>query len=148
MARIWLLSVAALCAGAASAQDTLADCPEFPAEAAETTRWEAMRVPGMLVCRAIQRDNGDEAFALTISRESPFRPRRGDRAEVGTLGGKEVQWYRGEVPNEPNVLIRETLIRIAEERVVHVYMRTTDPQVLAARQQIVLSLPLTVYEED
>ena len=153
MARIWLLSLTALWASAASAQDAtsqdaLADCPAFPAEMAESMRWDIMRVPGILVCRALQRDNGEEAFVLTISRESPFRPRRGDRAESTTQNGREVQWYRGDVPNEPNVQIRETLIRVGEELVVHVYLRTTDAQVLAARQQMVMSLPLPVYEED
>ncbi len=153
MARIWLFSLTVLWAGFASAQDAttrdmLADCPAFPADTAESMRWDVMRVPEILVCRALQRDNGEEAFVLTVSRESPFKPRRGDRAESTMQNGREVQWYRGDVPNEPNVQIRETLIRVGEERVVHVYLRTTDAQVLAARQQMVMSLPLPVYEED
>ncbi len=111
-------------------------------------RWEVLRVPNMLLCRAMSTENGAEAFALTISPESPFRPRRGDRAETGNLNGREVQWYRGDVPNEPNVLIRETLIEIREDRVVHVFMRAGDAETLAKRQQMVLSLQFPPYVED
>lgn len=152
MVRTWLLSLVALWASVASAQDAtrdpLADCPAFPVDPPAAMRWEVMRVPGMLVCRALRTDSGEEAFVMTISVESPFKPRRGDRAELTTHNGREVQWYRGEVANQPSVLIREALIRVAEERVVHVFMRTTDPQILAERQQMVLSLPLPVYVED
>lgn len=152
MASIWLLSLTVLWTGAASAQssfqDPIADCPAFPADAAESLRWEVLRVPNMLLCRAISTDTGAEAFALTISPESPFKPRRGDRAETGNLNGREVQWYRGEVPNEPKVLIREALIELSEDRVVHVSMRTNDEESLAKRQQMVLSLPFPAYRDD
>ncbi len=102
----------------------------------------------MLLCRAVSTEGGGEAFALTISPESPFKPRRGDRAETGNLNGREVQWYRGDVPNEPTVLIRETLIELGEERVVHVFMRTNNPETLAKRQQMVLSLQFPAYVDD
>jgi hypothetical protein len=152
MASIWLLSLAVLWTGAASAQtsyqDPLTDCPAFPADTGESLRWEVLRVPDMLLCRAISTESGAEAFALTISSESPFKPRRGDRAEVAKLSGREVQWYRGEVPNEPNVLIRETLIKIREDRVIHVFMRAGDAETLTKRQQMVLSLPFPPYVED
>ena len=152
MASIWLLLLASLWAGVSSAQtasqDPLADCPAFPADAAESMRWEVLRVPNMLLCRAMATDGSGEAFALTISPESPFKPRRGDRAEEGTLNGREVQWYRGDVPNEPTVLIRETLIELSENRVVHVFMRAKDADALAKRQQMVLSLPFPAYQDD
>ena len=152
MASIWLISLAVLWTGAVSAQtayqDPLAGCPAFPADTGESLRWEVLRVPDMLLCRAMSTESGAEAFALTISRESPFKPRRGDRAEVANLNGREVQWYRGEVPSEPNVLIRETLIKIREDRVAHVFMRANDAETLAKRQQMVLSLPFPPYVED
>jgi hypothetical protein len=152
MVRTWLLSLVAVWAGVASAQDSppapLKDCPAFPADAAESMRWEVLRVPDTLLCRALLTEGGTEAFALTVSPESPFKPRRGDRAEVGVFGGREVQWYRGEVPNDKAGLIRETLIRVGEEQVVHVFMRATDPETLARRQQMVLSLPLPIYADD
>jgi hypothetical protein len=152
MARTWLLSLVAIWAGVASAQDPprapLTDCPAFPADAAESMRWEVLRVPNTLLCRALLTEGGAEAFALTVSPESPFKPRRGDRAEIGTLNGRELQWYRGEVPNDKAGMIRETLIRVGEEQVVHVFMRATDPETRARRQQMVLSLPFPFYSED
>lgn len=152
MASIWLLSLTVLWTGAASAQtsfqDPITECPAFPADTAESLRWEVLRVPNMLLCRAVSTETGAEAFALTISPESPFRPRRGDRAETGNLNGREVQWYRGEVPNEPTALIRETLIELSDNRVVHVFMRTNDAETLARRQQMVLSLPFPAYRDD
>lgn len=152
MARTWLLPLFAVWAGVAGAQDSsqapLTDCPAFPADATESMRWEVLRVPNTLLCRALLTESGAEAFALTVSPESPFKPRRGDRAEVGTLNGREIQWYRGEVPNDKDGLIRETLIQVGEEQVVHVFLRATDPEILARRQQMVLSLPFPAYDED
>lgn len=142
----WLLSLAVLWASVASgqtpAQDALSDCPAFPAETASSLRWEVLRIPSMLLCRAIRTDDATEAFAMTISPESPFKPRRGDRAEVGSLNGRTVQWYRGVVPNEPNVLIRETLIEVRKNQVIHIFMRAKDAETLAQHQQFVLSLPI------
>lgn len=146
----WLLCLACLWTGAAGAQATSEDpstqCPALPAEAAETLRWDAVRMPDMLYCRALRGDGGAEAFALTISRESRFRPRRGDRAEVTTANGREVQWYRGDVPNEPDVLIREALLELSGDRVMHVFMRANDAATLARRQQLVGSLPVTLRD--
>ena len=152
MVSIWLVCAAWLWAGTASAQtdgqNEFADCPAFPADTAESLRWEVLRVPGMLFCRALRIDDATEAFALTVSKESPFKPRRGDRAEVASLNGREVQWYRGEVPNEPNVLIRETLIEINKNLVIHVFMRASDAETLARHQQFVLSLPIPPAVDD
>ena len=142
----WLLSLALLWAsfasGRSAAQDALSDCPAFPADTASSLRWEVLRIPNMLLCRAMRTDDATEAFALTVSAESPFKPRRGDRAETGTLNGRTVQWYRGVVPNEPNVLIRETLIEVRKNQVIHIFMRAKDAETLAQHQQFVLSLPI------
>ena len=151
-ASIWFACAAWLWAGAASAQtakqDMLSACPVLPTEIAELLRWEAMRLPEMLLCRAIRTDDASEAFALTLSRESPFKPRRSDRAEVGNLNGREVQWYRGEVPNEPQVMIRDTLMEIGKNQVIHVFMRAKDAEMLARHQQYVLSLPIPPPVDD
>jgi hypothetical protein len=148
----WLLSIALLWAGVAGAQtasdDFFADCPVFPAEIGESLRWESLRAPGMLFCRALRADDGTESFALTFSRESPFKPRRGNRAETGNLGGYEVQWYRSEIASDPNALIRETLIRFGEDRVMHVSLRASNQETLTKQQQLVLSLPLPTPIED
>jgi hypothetical protein len=152
MASTWLLSLVVAWAGVASAQtttlDPFAECPTLPAETSETLRWEVVRPPGMLFCRAIATTDGTEAFALTVSRESPFRPRRGNRAETGLLNGREVWWYRGELPNQPTVLIREMLIRFAEDGVIHVSLRANDTETLTRHQQLVLSLALPAPIDD
>lgn len=148
----WLLSLALLWAGTASgqtaAQDAFSDCPAFPADTASSLRWEVLRIPNMLLCRAMRTDDATEAFSLTISPESPFKPRRGDRAEVGNLNGRTIQWYRGIVPNEPNILIRETLIEVRKNLHIHIFMRAKDAETLAQHQQFVLSLPIPPPVDD
>ncbi len=123
------------------------DCPPFPSAFARVLRWEALRVPNMLLCRALLTDSGVEAFAITISPESPFKPRRSDRAESARLNGRELFWYRVKLPDQPNVEVREALIPIAENLVVHVYMRANDAQTLSRYQKYVLSLPFPNYVE-
>lgn len=105
-------------------------------------RWDAMRIPDMLFCRAVLIESGEEAFAVTIGRESPFRPKRGLRAETGTLEGKPLQWYRGEVATEPNVQIRETLIELEDDRVVHIFLRAPDADTLVGRLKLAESIRL------
>ena len=146
-----LLLLAGFWAGNAQAQTApwtnFEECPGFPPATAEVLRWEAMRLPDLIVCRAIVQEGGAEAFALTISRESPFKPRRADRAEESTLNGRELYWYSSELPSQPSLLIRETLIPIAEDRVVHVSLRANDPTTLAKYQDYVVSLPFPDYED-
>jgi hypothetical protein len=152
MASTWLLSLVFAWASVASAQSTavdpFAECPSLPSETNETLRWEVVRPPGMLFCRAINTTDGAEAFALTVSRESPFRPRRTNRAESAVLNGREVWWYRGELPNQPSLLIREMLIRFAENGVIHLSLRANNAETLAQHQQLVLSLALPAPIDD
>lgn len=139
---VWL---ACLWAGAATAQTAATDaagCPAIPDETAQIMRWDAMRIPNMLFCRAVLIENGQEAFAVTIARESPFRPKRGLRAETGTLDGNPLQWYRGEVATEPNVQIRETLIELEDDRVVHIFLRAPDADTLVGRLKLAESIRL------
>jgi hypothetical protein len=141
---VWL---ACLWTGVATAQtaatDAAARCPSLSEEMAKTVRWDAMQIRDMLLCRALLNDSGAEAFAMTISEESPFRAKRALRAETGVLDGREVQWYRGEVANEPDAQIRETLIELEDERLVHIYLRAPDAVTLAARQKMAESLTLS-----
>lgn len=118
---------------------SLADCPVLAADLAGVLRWEVIRVPERLFCRAIEQQTGREAFALSISREHPFRPRRADFVETSTVFGQEVRWYRGANSNE---LIREALIELNEDQAVHVFLRAENPQALAASLQMVSSLQL------
>ncbi len=123
-----------------AADDFFSDCPAFSVQEGTTLRWDPIRAPGMLFCRAVRND-GSEAFALTFSRESPFNPRNSDRAEVGNFQGQGVQWYRGTIATDPNALIREALIDFGDGHVLHISMRADDPQTLARQQRDVLALP-------
>ncbi len=116
------------------------DCPALAAQEPTTLQWEPIRAPGMLFCRALRND-GSEAFALTFSRESPFDPRRSDRAEVGDFKGERVQWYRGSIVTAPDALVREALIDFGDGHVLHISMRADDAQTLASQQRDVLALP-------
>ena len=160
-ARIWMLSFAALWAGGALAQepaqtpaqtvasDPANDCPALPEALSTTIDWNERRFPGIVQCSALAREGGTELFALTISAESPFKPRRGDRAEKGTLAnGEELQWYRGELASDAEAEVREALLRIAADRVVHVFLRAENPATLAERQRMVLLLPFPTYREN
>jgi hypothetical protein len=150
--RILLLSLVAVWAGHAGAQAAgqgpLSDCPALPEALAQKIRWEVLKVPNMLLCRGLFTDSGEEGFALTISEESPFKPRRGDRAEVGSLDGREVQWYRTEIAGDDKAQAREALIRVAANQVVHISMRAPSTEALLERQQMVLLLPFPAYRED
>jgi hypothetical protein len=141
---VWL---ACLWTGFAAAQtaatDAAARCPALSEEMAKALRWDAMQIRDMLLCRALLNETGAEAFAMTISEESPFRAKRALRAESGILDGREVQWYRGEVANEPDAQIRETLIELEDERLVHIYLRAPDAETLAARQKMAESVKLS-----
>ena len=154
LVRIWMLSFAALWgAGHAVAQDAASgpsnDCPALPDALAAKIGWEVKRFPGILQCNAVLQDGGTEVFALTVSEQSPFKPRRGDRAEKGTLAnGEELQWYRGELASETRTEVREALLRISRDRVVHVFLRAETPEALAERQQMVASLPFPAYREN
>jgi hypothetical protein len=140
---VWLVCLLAGSAGAqTAATDAAAGCPSMPEDIGKTIRWDAMRIPNMLLCRAILNETGAEAFAMTISRESPFRPKRSLRAENGVLDGREVQWYRGEVANEPTAQIRETLIELDDDRVIHIFMRAPDAETLATRLKMAEALTL------
>jgi hypothetical protein len=141
-----LVGLTCLWTGVAVAQtaatDAAAGCPSMSEDVAKTVRWDAMRIPNMLLCRAILNETGTEAFAMTISSDTPFRPKRSLRAETGVLDGREVQWYRGEVANEPTAQIRETLIELEDDRIVHIFMRAPDAETLAARLKMAEALKL------
>lgn len=140
-----LLTLVCLAPAMAFAQTTadnfFTECPAFSGQELTTLRWEPIRAPGMLFCRAM-RDDGSEAFALTFSRESPFDPRRSNRAEVGELNGERVQWYRGTIVTDRDALVREALIDFGDRHVLHISMRADDEQMLERQQRAVLALPL------
>jgi hypothetical protein len=133
----FLLS-AALFANAASAQSTPA-CPALPPEAATDLRWTTLQTDSALLCRALD-SGGQEAFAVTVARKSPFKPNGSLREESGQMQGQNFWWYRTEIAGRPNELVRETLVKLDRDRVVHVFIRTSDKATLGRYQRIVQGL--------
>lgn len=116
-------------------------CPAFPSQFADTLHWDAKQFPGTLFCRALLAD-GTEAFALTVSAESPFKPKRGLKAETSTLAnGRELVWYRSELVTQANLQAREALVQISGDRVAHLSLQAGDADTLAKYQSYAASLP-------
>lgn len=117
----------ALAAGAQAQSTGAAGCPQLPADSG--LAWQHKATPTSDFCRALRAD-GSEAFGLFIANESPFKPRRADRAEEASIDGRQVQWYRSELAAQPGVESRETLIELPGGRVAHVWVQAKSEQQL------------------
>lgn len=118
---------------AAPAQSA-ATCPSLPSDAG--LRWEQLAGPGFVFCRALRAD-GSEAFAVTLSSDSPFEPSRRNRAEEGSIGGEGVYWYRSEIAGDPDAIARETLVELGPDRVAHISLRAdSETQKAEAMRQV------------
>lgn len=153
MKSTWIVLFACAWAGFAHAQtaatDAAAQCPSLGGTQSADLRWEAFSTPDMLFCKAVLGDSGEEAFSVTISRDSPFKPRRGNRAEVGRLGGAELQWYSTKLATSPNDIVREALVDTTDGRKAHIVMRATDAETIARHQRMVENLDIArAIEED
>lgn len=72
-----------------------------------------------------------------MSADSPFQPRRGNREERGVVAGQDIRWYRAEVGTQPDMLVRETLVELDRDRVVHIWVRTQSEDLLRSRMGLV-----------
>jgi len=133
-----ILLAALACTPLAHAQDAAGPCPALPTAAADLV-WTDMQAGTLHLCRAIDAQ-GREAFAVTISRDSPFKPQRGLREEEGRFGGETLWWYRSEIAGRPDELVREALLEIDRNRVAHVVIRTESPAELKQYQSVVENL--------
>lgn len=138
MSSLPLVLSAALFASTASAQSAPA-CPTLPSEAATDLSWTTLRTDSALLCRAMD-TAGQEAFAVTVARKSPFKPNGSMREESGEMQGQKLWWYRSEIAGRPNELVRETLVKLGADRVVHVFIRTTDKDIMGRYQRVVQGL--------
>lgn len=127
MRTVMPLALALLVMGGAAHAQTAFVCPALPASTGLT--WEHRPAGTAEFCRALRAD-GSEAFAVFVTDRSPFKPSRSDRAESGTIGGREVTWYRSEIAGKPNVQSRETLVELPDGRVAHVSFQAPDAQAL------------------
>lgn len=125
LALLPLLAALPLCAASAAAWAT---CPTLPADAG--LAWERIEGPGFVFCKAI-RDDGQQAFAVRISADAAFKPRRAQRAEASVIDGQEVHWYSRQDPFQPQAVIRETLVEIDDDRIAHVILRASSEAELA-----------------
>ena len=141
-AKISLFSLAfsMLWAGTAAAQNVAAECPNLPQEAGNSLYWRAVQTPTSLLCRAMQADDGKEAFAVTISRDVPFKLSNDMRDQAGTLEGQKMWWYRSEIVGQPKELIRETVVKLGSDKVVHAFIRTDNSDTLGRYMQMVQGL--------
>ncbi len=131
-----------LWASSASAQSVPqgATCPTLPAESRDALHWVVLRTDSALLCRAINTERGNEAFAVTFSQKSPFKPTGSLREEQGNIQGKKLWWYRTEIAGNRDELMRETLVKLDSGQVMHVFIRTADSGTMSRYQQLVQSL--------
>jgi hypothetical protein len=118
-----------LSAGAVHAQSAL-ECPQLPADSG--LAWKVMAGDDFVFCKALRDADAGEAFAVTIAKDSPFEPKRVDRAEPAMIDGHEAWWYRGEIASAPNAQVRETLIDLGDGRVAHISLRAKTESELAS----------------
>ncbi len=138
MSSLPLMLSAALFASIASAQSAPA-CPTLPSDAANDLRWTTLQTDSALLCRAMDAA-GEEAFAVTVARKSPFKPNGSLREESGQMQGQKLWWYSTEIAGRPNEIVRETLVKLGADRVVHVFIRTTDKDTMSRYQRVVQGL--------
>jgi hypothetical protein len=126
----WLLPLLLPLAGAAAAQDTGA-CPYLAAETGLT--WEHRGTGDSDFCRAL-REDGSEAFGLTITKDAPFKPKGGNRAERVNIDGREVTWYRTEIAGT-QIQARETVVQLPDGRVAYIWVQAKTPDQLGQALQ-------------
>jgi len=130
------LSLLLALAGGAQAQtqsDMATACPQLPADSGLT--WQHKGTVKADFCRALRSD-GSEAFGLYIANESPFKPNRSDREEQASIDGHDITWYRSELAAQPGIEARETLLKLVDGRVAHIWIQArTTGQLAEALQQ-------------
>lgn len=124
----WLVLLFFACAQAQEPAGDNGACPQLPD--GSSLRWEYRAGADSDFCRAIRNSDGSEAFGLYIAAKSPFAPRRGDRAEAGSIDGHSMHWYRGELAGKPNVQVRETLIEVGSGKLAHIWLQANSPEQL------------------
>jgi hypothetical protein len=122
---VWLLPLLLPLAGTAAAQDAGA-CPYLAADTGLT--WEHRGTGDSDFCRAL-REDGSEAFGLTIAKDAPFKPKGGNRAERVNIDGRDVTWYRTEIAGT-QIQARETLVELPDGRVAYIWVQAQSPEQL------------------
>ena len=113
------------------------DCPRLPD--GSDLRWEQRNVPGMVFCKALAADGG-ERFSVTLGESLPFRPDGKLNVGRGTVDGRKVRWYRGGDAFRPEVVIRETVLRLDRGREAHIVVSAPSEDALAEWMLLVENL--------
>ncbi len=96
-----------------------AECPRLPNA---QLNWDQRARGDTLLCRAI-REDGSEAFGVSITPEAPYELKRSNRLGPGTIDDLSVNWYRGELAIQPGVQVRETMFQLGDGRSVHIWLQ-------------------------
>ena len=115
-----------------------APCPSLPADA--ELAWQRLDGAGFTFCKAVPVAGGEPVFSVTLSRESTFKPRRGDRLQQAVVDGHPVHWYRGEVSGAQAVEVRETLVELSPQQQAHISLRASSDESLATALRLAESL--------
>lgn len=126
-------------AGMAQAQNA-GPCPQLPPDSGLS--WTHQAGPDFDFCKAMRAD-GTQAFGVFIGEDSPFEPKGSNRAESGTIEGRGIYWYRGEVAGDPDVQVRETLVELGDDREAHIWLKARNPQELAREMALAQALRFT-----
>lgn len=133
-----LAALGLLIAAAAPAWAQITEsCPRLPSDSGLT--WTERSSETFVICRAVTED-GREVFGLYLAADSPFQPRRANREERGVINGQDIRWYSGEVASDPDKLVRETLLELDEDRVVHIWLHADSAQEMQQSMGIVEEL--------
>lgn len=122
---VWLLPLLLPFAGTVAAQDA-GECPYLAAETG--LNWEHRGAGDSDFCRAL-REDGSEAFGLTIAKSAPFKPKGGNRAERVNIDGREVTWYRTEIAGS-TIQARETLVELPDGRIAYIWVQAASQEQL------------------
>ena len=104
-------------------------CPKLPDSSGLT--WVHKALGPADLCRALRAD-GSEAFGMHIARETPFKPKRGNREEKATIDGQAIWWHSSELATQPKMKMRETLLELSDGRQAHIWVQAMSDQDLAA----------------
>lgn len=126
-----------LVAGTAHAQSTNV-CPALPANSG--LAWNMLGGDGYTFCKAIRDSDGHQLFAVMITGEASFKPRRVNRLQETVIDGSQTWWYRGELADTVGVEVRETLVELDRNHVAHISLRAGSEQELANAMSLAESL--------
>ncbi len=110
-----------LCLSWAAAAHAAGPCPALPGTS--PVHWDQRVIPGFSVCRALADDDGRELLSVTLGESTPFRPQNALLEGSARIDGHKVRWYRGQDGFNPELLLRETVVRLARRRVAHIVVR-------------------------